>query len=59
MKRIDFEAHYEDSNECVQFLEGLPITGEDRDKIFFRNAGQFGIRRELLARVSANQTLRL
>jgi predicted TIM-barrel fold metal-dependent hydrolase len=48
---------YEDANECVQFLDGLPITDEDREKLFFRNAGQFGIRRELLARVSANQTL--
>jgi uncharacterized protein len=38
---------YEDSNECVQFLEGLPITQEDRDKIYSRNAGQFAIRREL------------
>jgi predicted TIM-barrel fold metal-dependent hydrolase len=34
---------YEDSNECVQFLEGLPVTQEDRNKIYFRNAGQFGI----------------
>ena len=34
---------YEDSNECVQFLEGLPITQEDSDKIYFLNAGQIGI----------------
>jgi hypothetical protein len=34
---------YEDSNECLQFLEGLPITQEDRDKIYFLNASQIGI----------------
>jgi predicted TIM-barrel fold metal-dependent hydrolase len=34
---------YEDSNECMQFLERLPITQEDRDKIYFLNAGQIGI----------------
>jgi predicted TIM-barrel fold metal-dependent hydrolase len=34
---------YEDSKEGVQFLEGLPITQEDRDKIYFVNAGQIGI----------------
>lgn len=34
---------YEDSNECLEFLEGLPITQEDRDKIYFLNASQIGI----------------
>lgn len=34
---------YEDSNECVQFLEGLPVSQQDREKIYFRNASQIGI----------------
>ena len=37
------EYPYEDSNECVQSLEGLPIPQQDRDKICLRNAGQTGI----------------
>ena len=39
---------YEDSGECMQFLEGLPLTQDDRDRVYFRNAGQFGIRGEWL-----------
>lgn len=39
---------YEDSGECVQFLEGLPLTQDDRDRVYFRNAGQFGIKDEQL-----------
>jgi predicted TIM-barrel fold metal-dependent hydrolase len=34
---------YEDSNECMQFLERLPITQGDKDKIYSLNAGQIGI----------------
>ena len=34
---------YEDANECIQFLEGLPITQQDRDKIYSLNAGQIGV----------------
>ena len=34
---------YEDTNKCVQFLEGLSITQQDRDKIYYRNADQIGI----------------
>jgi len=34
---------YEDSNECMQFLEGLPITQQDREKIYSLNAAQIGI----------------
>jgi len=34
---------YEDSSECMQFLEGLPISQEDKDKIYSINANQFGI----------------
>jgi predicted TIM-barrel fold metal-dependent hydrolase len=40
---------YEDSGECVQFLEGLPLTQDDRTRIYFGNAGQVGIKGELLA----------
>jgi predicted TIM-barrel fold metal-dependent hydrolase len=39
---------YEDSGECMRFLEGLPITPEDREKIYHRNADQFGISAEPL-----------
>jgi len=34
---------YEDSNECMRFLEELPITPIDREKIYYRNADQLGI----------------
>lgn len=34
---------YEDSNECMHFLEELPITPKDREKIYCQNADQFGI----------------
>ena len=34
---------YEDPGECMTFLEGLPITVIDRERIYYRNAGQFGI----------------
>jgi predicted TIM-barrel fold metal-dependent hydrolase len=44
---------YEDPGECVQFLEGLPLTRDDRDKIYFRNAGQFGIKSVSTARTLA------
>lgn len=48
---------YEDSTECVRFLEELPITGEERDKVYFRNAGRPGIRRETPAREVDDQRL--
>ena len=48
---------YEDSGECVRFLEELPITGEDRDRIYFKNAGWVGIHREPPALEGANQGL--
>ena len=35
---------YEDTEECIQFLEGLPLSQEDKHKIYSLNAGQFGIR---------------
>lgn len=34
---------YEDSEECMHFLEGLPISQEDRAKVYSLNAGQIGI----------------
>lgn len=34
---------YEDPEECIQFLEGLPLSQEDKDKIYRINAGQLGI----------------
>lgn len=34
---------YEDSNECMHFLEELPIEPQDRQRIYYQNAGQFGI----------------
>jgi len=34
---------YEDSDECMRFLEGLPISREDKDKVYSLNAGQIGI----------------
>ena len=35
---------YEDPEECIQFLEGLPLSQEDKDKIYSINASQLGIR---------------
>jgi len=35
---------YEDSKECMQFLEGLPLSGKERDKVYSLNAGRFDIR---------------
>ncbi len=34
---------YEDSDECIQFIEELPIPGEEKDKIYNGNAYQLGI----------------
>ena len=34
---------YEDSSECMQFLEKLPISKEDREKLYHRNARQLGV----------------
>jgi predicted TIM-barrel fold metal-dependent hydrolase len=34
---------YEDSDECMEFLEGLSISGEEKEKIYFQNARQLGI----------------
>jgi predicted TIM-barrel fold metal-dependent hydrolase len=34
---------YEDSKHCMEFLEGLSLSQEDREKIYYRNANQLGI----------------
>ena len=34
---------YEDSDECIDFIERLPLSEEDKEKIYFKNAGQLGI----------------
>lgn len=34
---------YEDSGECIQFLEGLPLSQEDKDKIYSLNASRIGV----------------
>lgn len=34
---------YEDMDECIEFLDGLPISGEEKEKIYFKNAKQLGI----------------
>lgn len=34
---------YEDSEECMAFIEGLPLSQEEKEKVYFSNAGQVGI----------------
>jgi uncharacterized protein len=34
---------YEDPEKCLEFLEGLPLSQEDREKIYYRNASHLGI----------------
>ena len=34
---------YEDAAECMQFIEKLPITKSEIEKIYFANAAQMGI----------------
>lgn len=34
---------YEDPKNCIDFLEGLPLSQKNREKICYRNASQFGI----------------
>ena len=34
---------YEDSKECLQFLDSLPISPEDKKKIYQENARQIGL----------------
>jgi predicted TIM-barrel fold metal-dependent hydrolase len=35
---------YEDPGECMAFLEGLPLSKEEKDMVYGSNAGQMGIR---------------
>lgn len=34
---------YEDGDECMQFVEGLPISEEDKEKIYYSNAERWGL----------------
>ncbi|MDB9822582.1 amidohydrolase family protein [Deltaproteobacteria bacterium] len=34
---------YEDSDECIEFVDGLSISSEEKAKIYFENAKQLGI----------------
>jgi hypothetical protein len=34
---------YEDSGECLQFLEGVLASQEDKEKVYSLNARQVGI----------------
>ncbi|MGQ9824493.1 MAG: amidohydrolase family protein [Desulfotomaculales bacterium] len=34
---------YEDMEECLQFVEGLPISREEKEKIYGLNAEKMGI----------------
>jgi predicted TIM-barrel fold metal-dependent hydrolase len=34
---------YEDPKNCMEFLEGLPLSQKDREKIYHGNASQLGI----------------
>jgi predicted TIM-barrel fold metal-dependent hydrolase len=34
---------YEDTQECMQFLEQLPISEAEKEMVYFRNAGKLGI----------------
>jgi len=34
---------YEDAAECMTFLESLPLSKDDRERLYFRNAGQLGV----------------
>jgi predicted TIM-barrel fold metal-dependent hydrolase len=46
---------YEDPNECIRFLEELPITPRDREKIYSQNADRFGISRGVPAEALVGQ----
>ena len=34
---------YEDPEECLQFLESLPLSPAEKEKIYYRNAAQLGM----------------
>jgi predicted TIM-barrel fold metal-dependent hydrolase len=34
---------YEDTQECMQFLEQLPISEEEKEMVYFQNAATLGI----------------
>jgi len=34
---------YEEASECMNFLEGLPLSQTEKEKVYYRNAGIFGV----------------
>ena len=34
---------YEEMEQSIQFIDSLPVSQDDKEKIYFRNAGQLGI----------------
>jgi predicted TIM-barrel fold metal-dependent hydrolase len=34
---------YEDTGECLKFIEKLPLSENEKEKIYFANAAQLGI----------------
>jgi predicted TIM-barrel fold metal-dependent hydrolase len=36
---------YEDAGECLQFLERMPLTQAEREKIYHQNAGRLALHR--------------
>jgi predicted TIM-barrel fold metal-dependent hydrolase len=34
---------YEDADACIRFIEGLPISQGEREKIYYQNAQRIGI----------------
>ena len=34
---------YEDSDECIEFIEGLPLSENEKEKIYSQNARQLGV----------------
>jgi predicted TIM-barrel fold metal-dependent hydrolase len=34
---------YEDPNECLHFLESLPLSKAEREKVYYQNARRFGV----------------
>ena len=34
---------YEDPEECIEFIEGLPLSAQEKEKIYSVNASQIGV----------------
>jgi predicted TIM-barrel fold metal-dependent hydrolase len=35
---------YEDQSECLDFIDQLPISAEEKEKVYFQNAAQLGVK---------------